>query len=211
MATVIENRPAEYTIDEEQIRHNARIRERYDFLMNAEDNQLQDVYESGKLSDAVYAPERPATPAPMQEMNVMATPTAPTYSHTVADSRLFGPEMLDRRLLREEITMPLATKPEACVEMGEQSENIVQETLECKLSPFAKAVGAFFGVAVVAMLSLIALNTKVMQRKNIKMKKLEEKRSELRLQSSEIEARIQAAQSPESIAKWATEHGMVKE
>ena len=69
MATVFENRPAPVSVppEEEAALHNARIKERYEKLRNAEATQLSEsfseaersAYTAPKASAPTLAPERP--------------------------------------------------------------------------------------------------------------------------------------------------------
>ena len=91
--------------------------------------------------------------------------------------------------------------PAAVVEIGAQEQY--------GLSPLAKIVMAAFSVAVVGMMSLIGVNSSIINQKQIKIKNLEQKREQLIEQHEEIQRRIEAAQSEESIMQWAQEQGLV--
>ena len=94
------------------------------------------------------------------------------------------------------------------------SEEIVKENTEVaaqySLSALAKVIMAIFAAVVIALISLIAYNSQVINRKMIKIKDLESKREQLLDQQEEIQSRIAMAQSEESILHWAQSQGMVQ-
>ena len=69
---------------------------------------------------------------------------------------------------------------------------------------------AVFTVIVVAMIALIGVNSSILNKKQIKLKNLEQKRDQLVEQHDEIQSRIEIAQSEESILAWAESQGMVQ-
>ena len=76
------------------------------------------------------------------------------------------------------------------------------------LTPLAKVVMAAFTVVVVAMLALICMNTQIIRQKRIRIQNLEEKKQQLLEESQEIQRRIEAAQSEETIRQYALENGI---
>ena len=77
------------------------------------------------------------------------------------------------------------------------------------LTPLAKVIMAAFTFVVVAMLALICMNTQIIHQKRIRIQNLEEKKQQLLNQVDEIESRIAAAQSEETILQYALENGIV--
>ena len=77
------------------------------------------------------------------------------------------------------------------------------------LTPLAKVVMAAFTFVVVAMLALISMNTQIIRQKTLRVKNLEEKKQQLVEQSQELQRRIEAAQSEETIRQYALENGIV--
>ena len=77
------------------------------------------------------------------------------------------------------------------------------------LTPLAKVIMAAFTFVVVAMLALIYMNTQIIHQKGIRIQNLEEKKQQLLEQSQELQLRIEAAQSEETIMQYAMENGML--
>jgi uncharacterized protein YlxW (UPF0749 family) len=77
------------------------------------------------------------------------------------------------------------------------------------LTPFAKIVMAAFTFVVVAMLALICMNTQIIRQKRIRLQNLEEKKQQLINEVEDIETRIAAAQSEETIRQYALQNGIV--
>ena len=59
------------------------------------------------------------------------------------------------------------------------------------------------------MLALICMNTQIIRQKSIRIQNLEKKKQQLLNQVDEIENRIAAAQSEETILQYALENGIV--
>ena len=79
------------------------------------------------------------------------------------------------------------------------------------MSNFAKAVAAGFAVLVTVMLCIIGVNSRTIQQKNVKIRRLEDKRQELVEESNEIQARIDEVRSFEYVKNWAENNGFVFE
>ena len=77
------------------------------------------------------------------------------------------------------------------------------------LTPLAKIVMAVFTFVIVAMLTMICVNTQIIRQKKIQLKNLEEKKDQLVEQSEEIQRRIEAAKSEEAILKYAEANGLL--
>ena len=191
-------------------KHNAQISERYRLLQNAENSQ--------------FAQEQPAQSA--QPELTVETPTF--VANDVCETPVVEqtPQVTD--FVRERITSPVFTaeKFERTVDFQESAatavtplvtpviEEIVKENTEVaaqySLSALAKVVMAIFAAVVIALISLIAYNSQIINRKMIKIKDLESKREQLLDQQEEIQSRIAMAQSEESILQWAQSQGMVQ-
>lgn len=190
--------------------HNAQISERYRMLQNAENSQ--------------FAQEQPT-----QSVQSNFTIEAPTFAAPeVCETPVVEqtPQVTD--FVRERITSPVFTaeKFERTVDFQESAatavtplvtpviEEIVKENTEVaahySLSALAKVIMAIFAAVVIALISLIAYNSQVINRKMIKIKDLESKREQLLDQQEEIQSRIAMAQSEESILQWAQSQGMVQ-
>lgn len=116
MATIFENENIYTSAREDEAVHNAKIKERYEHLMNAEATQLfESIYQAERMpaeapraEAPVLAPERtaeapvgyPAYAAPSEPAVRPSehTGTVDPIVHTRVDSDLFTPETLDRTL-----------------------------------------------------------------------------------------------------------------
>ena len=209
MELVRERQTIELT-NEQAEQHNAQISERYRLLQNAENSQ--------------FAQEQPT-----QSVQPELTVEMPTFvAHEVCETPVVEqtPQVTD--FVRERITSPVFTaeKFERTVDFQESAatavtplvtpviQSIVEEHTEVaahySLSALAKVVMAIFAAIVIALISLIAYNSQVIDRKMIKIQNLESKREQLLDQQEEIQSRIAMAQSEESILQWAQSQGMVQ-
>lgn len=190
--------------------HNAQISERYRLLQNAENSQ--------------FAQEKP-----MQIVQPELTIETPTFiAAEVCETPVVEqtPQVTD--FVRERITSPVFTaeKFERTVNIQESAATavaplvtpVIQEVTEehtevvahYSLSALAKVIMVIFAAVVIALISLIAYNSQVMNRQMIRIKNLESKRQQLLDQQEEIQSRIAMAQSEESILQWAQSQGMVQ-
>ena len=69
---------------------------------------------------------------------------------------------------------------------------------------------AIFATVVVMMLTLICVNTQIIQRKSMQLRNLEQQREELVNRNEEIQRRIENAQSEETIREYALSQGMIQ-
>jgi cell division protein FtsL len=80
---------------------------------------------------------------------------------------------------------------------------------EYMLTGMAKKALAIFGATVVAMLSMICVNSYVIRQKTIRIQNLEQKKEQLLEANEEIQRRLEAAMSDETIAEYAQSQGMI--
>lgn len=173
-------------------RHNAMIKERYRRLQSAEADQFaEETYTERNHSEA--------TPTVAVEENV-DTSVRSTASIFTAEKfenlQGFHHEEAQVKVAAPQITQ----KPKAVVAVEERYG----------LTPLAKILMAVFTLVVIAMISLICVNTQIIHQKTIKIKNLEQKKEQLMEQNEEIQLRLQQAQSPEAIEEYALANGMVK-
>ena len=222
MATVFENRPAPvYTPPEEEAAlHNARIKERYEQLRNAEATQLAE-----SISEAERAPYA-ATRASAPTLATEGAPRTAEYVHTKVNSSLFTPETLDRTIRREDYDFAPSETPDvsaadllaasvqtaggaAVAEMPVTAVNVGVREESYGFSRFAKMVMAAFAALVIVMLTVICINTQVISSKSAQLRRLETERQALVEENAALEGRIEEAKSPEKILEYAQEHGMI--
>lgn len=202
MEAIRERMQVQLTDAEEAQRHNAMINERYRRLQNAEADQFseqnteeQRVTETAQAN--VAAQETPLYISPLNAA-LEQTPVVTEYVSAAA-SAVFTTEKFEAVKGYDapvEITAPVKA---------------TETTVEARyaLTPLAKIVMAVFTFVVIAMLTMICINTHIIRQKNVRIKNLEEKKEQLLEQSEEIQKRIEAARSEESIRQYAEANGMI--
>lgn len=203
MATIYETAIAteETVAAKEAAVHNARIKERYHQLLNAEATQLEESYEEARQAYAsaaapVLAPER-TVEVPEQ------------YGHTRVDSPLFTTETLDRTLGGYATDLASAQPVQAPVVEPVSTVETAVRAETYGLTRFAKMAIVAFVAVVTIMLTVIGINSHVISRKSVRVRNLEQKKEQLLEENEELQARIREATSYESILEYAEENGMV--
>ncbi len=200
METVLERSTVVIT-EEEQ--HNAMINERYRKLLDA----VEDQFSASAVEERAYAPTF-APEAPVYEATpvVEQAPTVTEYTPSTLAASVFTAEKLERV---EKFVMPVQEQNATAT----QTKAIVKATpssvAQYSLTPFAKIAMAVFTLVVLAMLTLIGINSQIIQRKAVRIQNLEEKKQELTEQNEEIQRRIQELQTEESIIQRATQAGLL--
>lgn len=241
MATVFENRPAPvYTPPEEEAAlHNARIKERYEQLRNAEATQLAESiseaerapYAATRASAPTLAPERPERTASYPAAPATeGAPRTAEYVHTKVNSPLFTPETLDRTIQENYYDFAPTQTPAAPVipvqtaDMPAAGELSVAQMPAAAaatasvdaavkesygLNAFAVKMIAAFAALVFTLLTIIGINSYVIRQKTMRLNQLEQRKERLVEQRSELEKDILEAQSYEKILEFVREHGMI--
>lgn len=200
MDLVLEKLRTQTTTTEQEARnHNAQIKERYRRLQSAEADQ----FASALTTET--APETPVyTPSAEQAPQV-------TEFQTVREvASVFTTEKFQQIQEQEQST---SYAPVEIAHTPVQSPVEVTATateVGYSLSTLAKTVMAVFAMVVIAMLTLICINTHLLNQKAVRLKNLEEKRDQLIEQNAEIQERIELAQSYETIRQYAESHGMIQ-
>lgn len=203
MATLLENQKMNTVTapDRNAELHNAQISENYRLLRDAEERQFATLEEERAIVNsrsATLAPERPETTQP---------PVAPeTFSHERVQSPLFTTETLDRAIRNNAPVAPII--PVAPVEM--QTAPVQQAEATFALSNFAKTVAAVFAAVIVMMLTLICVNTQIINERAARISELESEQRTLIQRSVKLRKQIEDATSDEEIEKFAFENGMIK-
>ncbi|MBQ8657533.1 MAG: hypothetical protein IJ506_00170 [Clostridia bacterium] len=187
--------------------HNAQIRERYERLQNIEADQFAQFEQESNapVRASVLAPERPAPRTSEQ------SPSVTEYTRNEADYALFAPETLDRAIgsaapVAPPVQAPVQEMPVAVVTPTAEVEAVAQYSL----SAFAKKVLAAFACVVVALLTIIAVNSHIISEKRIRVEKLEKQRQQLEEKNEELQKRIEEATSEETIRAFAEANGMIQ-
>ncbi len=200
---------------EEEQKHNAMIKERYRRLQDAEAYQFTDNQPAETSMDtvraSVLAPETPvynAPDAPTQEQ----LPQVTQFVRARIDSPVFTTEKFNavqEEKVAQEVVDNVAVEPMVAPVEIYASRQAVATEAQYSLSAMAKVVLAAFVATVIAMLTLICVNTQLIRIKNVRIQNLEEKRDQLVEEVTEIQRRIEMAQSEEAIRQYALSNGMI--
>ena len=182
-------------------KHNAMIKERYRRLQNAVADQFAAVENAVQTETPVK--EESVTYISPSAVNTAVLEEEPTVTEYIspAANALFTTEKFERMTVEEPVRQAAPTPVAAAV---------VSTQAQYSLSPLAKVVMAVFTFVIVAMLTMICVNTHLLSQKRIKIQNLEEKKEQLMQQYDDIQRRIEAAQSEEAIRDYALSQGMVQ-
>lgn len=193
-------------------RHNAQIQERYRRILEAEEVQFDTpVQESTQTQASISAPvTEPTYTAPIVN-NTPVMEQTPVVSEYI--SPIENPVFTTQKYENLEANYTPVIKPTqeiAPIQVNGQAsvESAVEERgfLTGKAKMLIGAVCATF----VLMFSLVCVNTQIINQKARQIKNLEKTRQELVEKNDALQARIQNAQSEESIREYALSHGMIK-
>jgi outer membrane murein-binding lipoprotein Lpp len=180
-------------------KHNELINENFLKIKNLvhaqfDEDEVQDVAET--VEEVVE--ETPLYISPASVTNLEQAPIVTEYSSPMATA-VFTAQKYE---IAKENTQPVEyTAPVQATQRAVE--------VSYALTPLAKVIMAAFTFVVVAMLALICMNTQIIRQKSIRIQNLEEKKQQLLNQVDEIESRIAAAQSEETILQYALENGIV--
>ena len=180
-------------------RHNELINENFLKIKNLvhaqfDEDEVQDVVET--VEEVVE--ETPLYISPANVTNLEQAPIVTEYASPMA-AAVFTAQKYE---IAKENTQPVEyTAPVQATERAVE--------VSYALTPLAKVIMAAFTFVVVAMLALICMNTQIIRQKSIRIQNLEEKKQQLLNQVDEIESRIAAAQSEETILQYALENGII--
>ncbi len=206
METILENTKTQYSnATSEAQKHNAMINERYRKLQSAEAYQFaEDTYTAQETvaAPSVYADSEENVAASVQ------TPQVTEYVPTPSASALFTTEKFERIQGYEEAAVEVAPAVVAAPVIAAPVTSIrVKTESQYSLTPLAKMVMAIFTLVIVAMISMICINTHLINQKRVKIQNLEKKKEQLMEQSEELQRRIEEARSEEAIRAYAEAHG----
>ena len=191
--------------DQERELHNSMINERYREILGVMEGQFRE--EMPTVNATAYAPTIEAPVETSFAPTVEQTPHVSEYTPVGAAATLFSVETLDRIASKpvEDTFAPTLVMPQPVANV----KPVVEKEATYSLTPMAKVVMAVFTVMVVIMLALIGVNSQTIQRKNLRLKNLEEQKQELMERNEEIQRRIAELQTEESIIQRATEAGIL--
>ena len=182
MSTLTETRMNTATDLKEAELHNAQIAERYKRLQNAESMQFAETTVE-PVMNSVATIEK-----------IAEEPQVTYFTSEKIDSPVFTTEKFQHT---EILTTP--TQKQAPLTM----QNTAVATQEqYSLSHLAKVVMAAFAAVVVLMLTIICVNTQIINRQSVRIRNLQDRRAELVEENNEIQQRIDVAKSQETIRAW---------
>ena len=190
------------TVTREEQEHNALINERYNQLKNAVAGQFADekTEQQSNVQAAVMASLASVYRPSFDYATAFAQQPTVTEYVTANPAQTAAP------------TQAAATyaNPTFVADVTPIQQTSVRTENEIALTPFAKVVMAVFTVLVVAMLSMIAVNTQTIMQKEMRLEQLQQERAELIEEGQEIQRRINDAKSEETIRAYAESQGMVQ-
>ncbi len=228
MTTLWETQTLDSLQAEEARRHNEQIRQKYLQLQNAEEAQLSHVFENAEQqtrAEEFNAPAAPVSAMPAAPVAPVQTTQAKTVSLTEQQKDLFTADTFRRMVsgaakaqapvqtpVQESVQAPVyrpvfAPAPEKTQEAVKQAEKSLESY---SLTNAAKAVIAAVAAFVVLLITLIGINTRILNAKGVELSALEAKKAELAEQSRELAERIENATSEETIAAWAQANGWAR-
>ena len=180
-------------------KHNESINENFLKIKNLvhaqfDEDEVQDVAET--VEEVVE--ETPLYISPANVTNLEQAPIVTEYASPMA-AAVFTAQKFE--IAKENTQSVEYTAPVQATERAVE--------VSYALTPLAKVIMAAFTFVVVAMLALICMNTQIIRQKSIRIQNLEEKKQQLLNQVDEIESRIAAAQSKETILQYALENGII--
>lgn len=228
MTTLWETQTLDSLQAEEARRHNEQIRQKYLQLQNAEEAQLFHVFENAEQqprAEEFNAPAAPVSAMPAAPVAPVQTAQAKTVSLTEQQKDLFTADTFRRMVsgaakaqapvqapVQESVQAPVyrpvfTPAPEKTQEAVKQAEKSLESY---SLTNAAKAVIAAVAAFVVLLITLIGINTRILNAKGVELSALEAKKAELAEQSRELAERIENATSEETIAAWAQANGWAR-
>lgn len=203
MEAVRERMHTQLTEQEEAQKHNAMINERYLRLQNAVADQFSNetIAEDTNVNAEAVVEEKPLYISPSNVASLEQVPSVTEYVAPTA-AALFTTQKFEAVQAYEQAN----ATPVEFAAPTKATETV--EEVHYSLTPLAKIVMAVFTFVVVAMLTLICVNTHIIRQKKIQLKNLEQKKEQLMEQSEEIQRRIEAARSEEAIRQYALENGL---
>ena len=192
-------------------KHNARIKERYYQLQHDLAGQFAEEKQENAQETSYAQSNAPAKSLYISPANVRNTavleqaPQVTEYVSPAAATALFTTEKFEMMRGFEETAV--APTPVQAIEP--MRVTAVAKEAQYSLTPFAKVFMTVFACVIVAMMSLICVNTHLINQKSIRIKNLEQKKEQLIEQSEELQRRIEEARSEETIREFAESQGMV--
>ena len=198
--------------DVEAQKHNAQIRERYNRLLSAEADQLaSETYAQTPVSEvraSVLASEAPVnvTPVTADTPVLEQVPQVTEFVREQVASSVFTTEKFERLqennpVMNSAVAETIA--PTYVAPVFQSAATAAVEVEQYSLSSFAKKVIAGVGAAVVALVSIIGLNTQIIGNKEAELRQLRSRQQELVNENARVQEEIEIATSEDTIRAWA--------
>ena len=196
-------------------KHNAQIRERYNRLLSAEADQLaSETYAQTPVQEvraSVLAPEAPTYVSPVTADTPVLeqVPQVTEFVREQVTSSVFTTEKFERLQENNPVMNSAVAEviaPTYVAPVFQSAATAAMEMEQYSLSAFAKKVIAGVGAAVIAMVSLIGINTQVINNKKAELRQLRSRQQELENNNASIQEEIELATSEDTIRAWAEQH-----
>ncbi len=193
-------------------KHNAQIRERYNRLLSAEADQLaSETYAQTPVQEvraSVLAPEAPTYVSPVTADTPVLeqVPQVTEFVREQVTSSVFTTEKFERLQENNPVMNSAVAEviaPTYVAPVFQSAATAAMEMEQYSLSAFAKKVIAGVGAAVIAMVSLIGINTQVINNKKAELRQLRSRQQELENNNASIQEEIELATSEDTIRAWA--------
>ncbi len=198
MATQLENKTSNtMSAKQAELLHNSQISENYRLLRDLEERQFEAIeQERANLQSKadVFTVEDSVIDIPRERIN----------------SELFSAETLDRAIRNNTTVEAFDDEVKTVQPQVVVAESVAQEE-NAMLSSFAKTVAAVFAAVIVMMLTIICINTQIINQKASYLYSLEQKQQELVARELDLQEKIARQTSKKAIQEFAEKYGMVKE
>ena len=196
MATLLETKTPTMSAKQAELLHNSQISENYRLLRDLESRQFETIEQ-----------ERASL---QSNANVLTIERPSDLPRERVTSELFTAETLDRAIRNNAVVEPVESIVEPVQPQAVVVENAMREEVAV-LSSFAKTVAAVFAAVIVMMLTIISINTQVINQKASYLSTLEQKQQELVARELDLQEKIARQTSKKAIEEFAEKYGMVKE
>lgn len=199
MATQLENKtPNTTSANQAELLHNSQISENYRLLRDVQTRQLETIeQERASLQSNANVLTREfvrSNELPRERIH----------------SELFTTETLDRAIRNNVAVEPVERRVEPVQPEVVVAESVASEEVAV-LSSFAKTVAAVFATVIVMMLTIICINTQIINQKATYLSELEQKKQELVVKELDLQEKIARKTSKKAIEEFAEKYGMVKD
>lgn len=203
--------------DVEAQKHNAQIKERYQKLLSAEADQLaSETYVQSPVQEvraSVLAPEAPVYTAPASTVTAETpvleqVPQVTQFVREQVSSSVFTTEkftnLQENNVAGKGVAEAIAPTYVAPAYVAPVMESVAAvEVEQYVLSSFAKKMMAGVATAIVALVSIIGINTHVINNKRAELTRLRNRQQELVNENARVQEEIEIATSEDTIRAWA--------